>query len=123
MVPDKKSGNAAYLLKDAKFSPNFPPAELPARENILEVVVHSNDKEEIPSLESLLEDSHLTESTTTPTSADKDRRGGFSLDEDLRAHGDTATETTTRITEEPVLRYRETRMFMESLFQELDIPQ
>jgi hypothetical protein len=112
-----------YLLEHTQLRAKLPPPKLPTPQDILEIIVHANDEEEIPPLESLLEDSHLSKSTTAATAAEETRSRCLSLDKDLRAHGNPSTQTTARIAEEPVLRYGETGVLMECLLQKLDIPQ
>jgi hypothetical protein len=105
----------AYLLENEDLCANLPPAELPATKNVCHVVVHAVDKEEVPALETLRENSHFAETTTRATTRDEDGGRCFSLNEDLRAHLDATSKLTSNVTKEPVLRYTEARVFVESL--------
>jgi len=110
-------------LEDEDLCANLPPAELPATKDVGHVVVHSVDEEEVPALEALREDGHLTETTTGATTRDEDSGRGFSLDEDLRAHLDATSEFAGNVTEEPIFRDTETGMFVESLDEEFAVPE
>jgi hypothetical protein len=102
---------------------DLPPAQLPAGKDIRPVVPHAVDKEEVPSLETLREDSHFTETASGAAAGDKDSSGCLGLDENTRAHLDAAPELPRDVAKEPVFRYIEPRMLMESLDQQVTVPQ
>lgn len=102
---------------------NFPKAELPAEEDICEVVVASIDEEEIPSLETLLEHRHLTEAASCAAAGKEQRRWCFCLNEDGGRHGDARAVLACNMTEEPILAHAETRVLFECLNQELSVPE
>ena len=113
----------AYFLEDEDLRTNLPPAELPATENVGHVVVHAVDEEEVPALEALRKDGHFTEATTRTATSDEDSSGSLGLDENVGAHLDARSELTGNVTEEPIFRYTESGMFVESLDEEFAVPE
>lgn len=111
------------LLEDKDLGANLPPAQVPALDDVLHVVVHAVDEEEVPAHEALTEDGHFTKTAAAATTAEEDGAGGFGLDKDGGAHDDTATETTATVTKEPILRDRVTRVIVEGLDEELAVPE
>lgn len=49
-----------YLLEDEQFRANIPNPGLPGSQDVCHVVVHAVHEEEVPPVEALLEDCHLT---------------------------------------------------------------
>jgi hypothetical protein len=111
-----------YLLEDKDLRTNLPPSELPATQDVCHIVVHAVDEEKVPSLEPLAKDSHLAEATTGTTTGEENSSRGLGLDEHLGAHLDTRSELACDVTEEPILRDTEARVFVECLDEKLTVP-
>jgi hypothetical protein len=68
------------------------------------VVEHSIDKEEIPAVEPLLENSHLSESASCSSAGEEHCTWCLGFYENGTAHRDTAAELASCMAEEPILR-------------------
>jgi len=115
MLDERNRLRIAYLLKDEDLCTNFPPTELPATENVCHVVPHAVDEEEVPALETLRENGHLTETTTGATARDENSGRCFGFNKDLRAHLDATSKLAGYMTKEPVFGHTEAGVFMEGL--------
>lgn len=88
----------------------------------MQIVVHSVDKEEIPPVESLFEDSHLAKSTSFAARAKEDGIRSLRLDEDRCRHLGTTSELASNMPKEPVFRHTKSRMLAKSLNKERSVP-
>jgi hypothetical protein len=105
----------SYLLEYEDLSSKFPPTQPPTTKNIVHIVPHSVYKKKVPSLETLLEDCHLTKPAPRASARNKDGCRGLRFYKNVRAHLDSTSKLTSHVTKEPVLRYAEARMLMEGL--------
>jgi hypothetical protein len=112
----------SYLLEYEDLRSNLPPSQFPAAEYVDHVVPHSIHEEEVPPFESLLEDGHLTKATTRASTGEEHSCWSFSLDKHVRAHSDATAELSRYVAKKPVFRYTKTRVFVESLYEELSVP-
>jgi hypothetical protein len=87
------------------------------------IVPHSIDEKKVPSLEPLLEDCHLSKPAPRASARNKDSCRGLCFYKDMRAHLNSTPKLTSHVTKEPVLRYAEAGMLIESLNKQLSIPE
>jgi hypothetical protein len=90
------------LLEDEDLRTNLPESELPGTKDVSHVVEHTVHEEEVPAIEALTEDCHLTEAAPTAT-GEENRGRRFGLDEDRATHGYAASEFAGSVAKEPIL--------------------
>lgn len=109
-------------MEDEDLRTDLPPPKLPATQNVCHIVVHAIDEEEVPSLETLAEDGHLTEATTGATAREENSSRSFGLDEHLGTHLNARPKLSCDVAKEPILRNAETGVFVECLDEKLTVP-
>jgi hypothetical protein len=99
---EKNHVQRCTYLENKNLRADLPKAKLPGEQYVRHIVPHAVDEEEVPSLEALAVDCHLTKPASRPSPREENRRRGFRFDKYVRSHLDARSEFPSDMAKKPI---------------------